>query len=101
MTQTSLLRKLLTYGAFSIGFSAAEYGLSKGLSAYWAQPDAVMYQEDLNSDGRNDYVVTTKDGKRYAFITQENGSYKTPDQIQKEADSTLKAQMKSLQEKLK
>ncbi len=53
--------------------------------------------KDINHDGRSDLVVKTKDGE-YPFLQQEDGSYKSLDQlmdIQNKAISKLRESIES------
>lgn len=94
----SELRSLATWPSIVGGAVAITY-LVGTCSGRYSEHSSVMdrmtptalYQVDLDEDGRNDYVVTAKDGSKYSFIAQEDGSYKTFDQIKAEADSVFRA----------
>ena len=91
----------ITLGVAIPFLAGSSYMAYKAYQREQRTPDARMYQQDLNQDGRNGYVVTTKDGKKYTFMAQEDGSYKTLDQTRIETDSVFNANKKSIDSKVR
>ncbi|MEM2932879.1 MAG: VCBS repeat-containing protein [Candidatus Pacearchaeota archaeon] len=46
------------------------------------KPDSV-YIKDINGDNRPDIVVTTKRGDKFIYLQQNDGSYKSLNEVQK------------------
>lgn len=58
----------------------------------------------MNEDNRPDLIVKTRTDRKFAFIQQEDGSYKLVDTVQKEKEKALKEALEeqkvSIEEKI-
>lgn len=84
-----------------VGATIAAIGFLGGLFTenYFSSPKYVLYVDSLNTDQFKDIVVKNKSGKSYIFLGQENGTFKSLDQVKQEGLASIEKDVSSYKEK--